>query len=100
MVLPSQDCSDFQKPRAVALAASQSGFAPENFTTLPHFSVSSATYLPKSDGELMINVAPISANFVLTAGSARIAFTVLLSFSMISGGVPRGTPNPYQALAS
>src|ERR1700750_982856 len=68
--------------------------------TLAHFSVSSARSLPKSAGEPASNVAPRSANRSSTLGSARIAFVVLLSWSIMSGGVPVGAPRPYQAVAS
>ena len=40
------------------VAARYSGFAPDNFTTLPHFSVSSAMSLPKSAGEPGSTVPP------------------------------------------
>src|SRR5262249_15030349 len=56
-----------------------SGFAPENLTTLPHFSVSSAMYLVNCAAEPGSSVAPMSANRFFTAGSARIALTVALS---------------------
>jgi hypothetical protein len=36
----------------------------------------------------------ISANRSSTLGSARIAFVVLLSLSIMSGGVPVGAPRP------
>src|SRR5579859_2855545 len=39
-------------------AARHSALAPENFTTLPHFSVSSAISLPKSAGEPSSAVPP------------------------------------------
>src|ERR1043166_942429 len=74
--------------------------APENLTTLPHFSVSSATSLPKSAGEPESSVAPSSANRALVLGSARIALTSRLSLAMISAGVPFGAPRPYHEVAS
>ena len=40
------------------LLKDQSGFAPANLTTLPHFSVSSAISLPKSAGEPGSTVPP------------------------------------------
>src|SRR5439155_3905601 len=46
----------------------QSGFAPENFTTLAHFSVSSATSLPKSEGGPGSVVPPMSANRAFALG--------------------------------
>src|SRR5229473_3215352 len=71
--------------------------SPENFTTLAHFSVSSATSFPKSAGEPGINEALSSANRAFVLGPARIALISLLSLSMISAGVPLGTPTPYHA---
>src|SRR6516225_7529808 len=57
----------------------QSGFAPENFTTLAHFPVSSTTSLPKSAGEPANVVPPISASRVFIMGSARLALISRLS---------------------
>ena len=70
--------------------AHHSALAPENFTTLPHFSVSSAMSLPKSAGVPASTAAPRSANRALSLGSARPALTALLSVSTISGGRARG----------
>ena len=78
----------------------QSGLTPANFTTLPHFSVSSATSLPNSAGEPGSSEAPRSANRACDFGSARTAFIAVLTLSMNSAGVPFGAPNPYHALAS
>ena len=55
-----------------------SGFAPANFTTLPHFSVSSAISLPKSAGEPGSTVPP---------WSARRAFMLRSAI-----GAPKNTP--------
>src|SRR5262249_19069366 len=85
---------------AEAVVSDQSGLAAENFTTLAHFSVSSATYFPNSAGELVISVAPMVSKRSFTLGSARIALIVVLSLLMISGGVFLGAPTPYHALAS
>src|SRR5215472_11768516 len=78
----------------------QSGFAPENFTTFVHFSVSSAMNLPHSAGDIGIGSPPKSASRALIVGSARPALIALLSLSTISAGVFLGTPTPYQKLAS
>src|SRR5262249_36442932 len=59
----------------------QSAFMPANFTTLPHFSVSSAMSLPKSAREPASNMPPMSASCVLILGSARPALISLLSLS-------------------
>src|SRR5438132_5145539 len=66
------------------------GLMSANFTTLPHFSVSSAMSLPKSAGEPGSAVAPMPASRALILRSARPALTSLLSFSTISMGVLRG----------
>ena len=50
-----------------------SGLAPENLTTLPHFSISSATSFPKSAGEPGITVPPKSASRALSLESAKPA---------------------------
>ena len=78
----------------------QSALAPENLTTLPHFSVSSAMSFPKSAGEPKSGVPPRSASLAFILGSARAALISLLSLSTISAGVAFGAPRPYQALAS
>src|SRR5262244_2666028 len=76
-----------------------SGLMPANLITLPHFSVSSAISLPNSAGEPGSPVAPKSAKRALIMGSARPAFTSLLSISMIAAGVFFGAPKPSHALA-
>ena len=60
----------------------QSAFAPQNLTTLPHFSVSSATSFPKSAGEPGNSDAPSSANRAFDIGSLRVALIALLRFSI------------------
>src|SRR5262249_34124987 len=85
---------------AAARPQPHSALAPANLTTLAHFSVSSATSLPKSAGEPVMSEAPSSPNRTFGAGSARIALIVRLSLSTISGGVPLGAPTPYHALDS
>src|ERR1700731_2999329 len=52
---------------------SQSGLAPENFTTLAHFSVSSTISLAKSAGDPPSMVPPRSPSLALTFGSASVA---------------------------
>src|SRR5215831_3112373 len=63
-----------------------SGLSPANFTTLAHFSVSSAMNFPKSAGEPGNVVPPRSARRALNLGSVRAALISLLSLSMISAG--------------
>src|SRR5215469_8074508 len=76
------------------------GLMSANFTTLPHFSVSSAMSLPKSPGELGSAVEPNSASRASVLGSARAALIPWLSLSTISMGVLRGAPMPVQKLNS
>src|SRR3989442_1145911 len=76
------------------------GLMPANLVTLAHFSVSSATNLPKSAGVIGIGLASKSANRPFIVGSARAALISLLSFSTISAGVFLGAPTPYHTLAS
>src|SRR5262249_1030042 len=78
----------------------QSALMPVNFTTLPHFSVSSAMSLPKSAGESASTSPPSSARRAFILGSARPALISVLSFSTISAGVAFGAPTPYQVLTS
>src|SRR6516164_6310911 len=78
----------------------QSALMPVNFTTLPHFSVSSAISFAKSAGEPGRVVAPNSASRAFILGSARPALISLLSLSTISVGVFLGAPTPNQGLAS
>src|SRR5262245_35474870 len=77
-----------------------SGLMFANLVTLRHFSVSAAICLPKSAGEPESTVPPRSARRAWNSGSASAALISLLSFPMISAGVPVGTPTPYQMLAS
>src|SRR5262245_51192285 len=81
-------------------ASHQSGFAPENFTTLAHFSVSSAISFPKSTGEPRTTTPPKSEMRVLNLASARPALTSRFRLSMIFAGVAFGAPRPNQSLAS
>src|SRR3981081_2407691 len=68
--------------------------------TLAHFSVSSASSLPKSAGEPGSTVTPKSTKRAVVLGSARAALSSLLSLLTISAGVFLGAPMPYQPLAS
>src|SRR5262249_39702789 len=78
----------------------QSALMPVNFTTLLHFSVSSAMSLPKSTGEPRSAVAPHSASRAFILGSVRPALISMLSLSTISAGVFFGAPTPLQKLDS
>src|SRR5262245_20237401 len=80
--------------------AGQSALTPTNFTTLPHFSVSSAISVPKSAGEPGSAVPPRSASLAFILGSPRAALTSVLSFATISVGVFLGAPTPYHWLDS
>jgi len=76
------------------------GLRAANFTTLAHFSVSSAISLPKSAGEPASTVPPVSASRARMAESAKAALIALLSASTISAGVPLGAPMRVAALTS
>src|SRR4051812_29172041 len=79
---------------------SQSTLAPENFTALPHLSVSSATNVAISAGVAMNGAAPRSASRALIVGSLSPALFWRLSLSTISVGVAFGAPIPNQVLTS
>ena len=74
--------------------AGQSALMPVNFTTLPHFSVSSAMSFPKSAGEPTSGAPPKSVRRAFSLGSARLALISLLSCSTIAAGVAFGAPTP------
>ena len=76
----------------------QSGLRPANFTTLAHFSVSSAISVRKSAGEPGSTVPPKSESRALTLGSASAALNALLSVSRMPKGVFLGAPTPTQPL--
>src|SRR5215470_4153902 len=71
----------FSATKDYGTSRGHSGFAPENLTTLPHLSISSATSFPKSAGEPGMTVPPSSARCALTAASAKPAFISVLSLS-------------------
>src|SRR5262249_57689998 len=62
--------------------------------TLPHFSVSSVTSLPKSAGDAAWMRNPRSSYFALISGRARDALISLLSTSTISAGIFFGPAMP------
>jgi hypothetical protein len=79
----SERCPRFAERNLWNVARDHSGLRPANFTTLPHFAVSSAMSFPKSAGEPASNVPPRSASRALILGSASPALISLLSLSMI-----------------
>src|SRR5262249_20014423 len=81
-------------------AAGHSGLSPANFTTLAHFSVSSAMNFPKSAGEPDNAVPPRSARRALIVELARPALISVFNVATISEGVCLGAPRPYHALYS
>ena len=58
---------------------------PENLTTLPHFSVSSAISFPNSAGEPGRTVPPTSTSRALVLELAKAALISLLSVSAAMG---------------
>src|SRR5580700_2970254 len=77
-----------------------SGLMFANFTTLAHFSVSSAIRRAKSAGEPGSAVLPIAASCAFIFGSASALLVSLLMTAMMSAGVSRGAPKPVRRLAS
>src|SRR5215813_4320323 len=77
-----------------------SALTPANLITFAHFSVASATIFPNSAGVPPVTVPPSSSIRPLILLSARPAFSSLFSISMMSAGVPLGTPMPAKPLAS
>src|SRR5215475_181772 len=61
-----------------AVFGDQSGFAPENFTTFAHFSVSSAMNLPNSAGVIGIGTPPRPASRALIVGSGEAGVNCLV----------------------
>src|SRR5262245_13214175 len=68
--------------------------------TLPHFSVSSARSLAKSEDEPVNISLPNSPIRAITVVSARAALTSRLIRSTISVGVPLGAPIPSHPVTS
>src|SRR5262249_42155781 len=81
-------------------ASAYSGLIPVNFTTLPHFSVSSAIIFPKSAGDIGAGTTPSSLKRAFILGSASPALISLFSLSTISAGVLFGAPMPHQTVDS
>src|SRR5262245_60310696 len=69
-----------------------SGLMFANLITLPHISVSSTMSLPKSAGEPVSGLPPMSVSRAFMLGSARTALISLLSLSTIPAGVFFGAP--------
>src|SRR5262249_28025574 len=78
----------------------QSALIPANFTTLAHFSVSSAISLPNSADDPSSATPPRSPRRAFILGSSRARLSSWLSLSASSAGVFLGTPKPYHWLAS
>ena len=68
--------------------------------TLSHLSVSDLTNAPNSSGLTETGVAPSSASCNLIFGEISPALISRFSVPMIFADVPRGTPMPYQMIAS
>jgi hypothetical protein len=66
-------------PISIAVGSSQFDLAPENLTTLRHFSASSPMNVAVSAGELARTAAPKSASLAMMSGSARAALISLFS---------------------
>src|SRR6266850_6442350 len=79
---------------------SQSGLAPDDLTTAPHFSVSSATNFPSSADDPANTVVPRSASRAFILLSARTMLISLFSALTIAVGVFLCKPAPNHWLAS
>jgi hypothetical protein len=66
-------------------------------TTLPHFSVSSAKSLPKSEGEPTKSEEPKTASCAFSFASTRPALISLLSLLTISAGVFLGADDAEES---
>src|SRR6516165_10574685 len=77
-----------------------SAFAPENPTTLAHFSISDPMKLLKSAVDSGIGAPPRSTSLFLNCASASAALISLFSFSTTADGVALGAPMPNHAVAS
>jgi hypothetical protein len=75
-------------------SAGHSTLAPENLTTLAHFSASSAISFPKASGEPGSTVPPSAASRAFSLGSASPALTSLFSLLTISADVVFGAAMP------
>src|SRR5262245_50850685 len=95
-----QNASVMHAPAPFWRIGPYSGLMPANFTTLPHFVVSSAMNFAKSAGEPTNGAAPRSARRPFTFGSARPALISWFSLSTILAGVFLGAPTPNQVVAS
>src|SRR5262245_47729716 len=100
IAMPASSGARFAERRLWNVRLDQSALAPENFTTMPHFSISCPTSFPKSADEPGITVLAKSAKRAFILGSARPALISLLSLPTISLGVFFGAAMPYQAVAS
>src|SRR5262249_53084347 len=76
------------------------GLMPAYFTTLPHFSASSATNLAKSSAAMNIGSMPRPTRRAFMFSSESTVSISRSSFATTAAGVPLGAPRPYQLLAS
>ena len=79
---------------------SQSIFAPETFTALPHLSISARRKTASSFGVDDSRFAPSSCSRCCTSGVAMDCTSAKRSFSMIAGGVPAGATRQYHVAMS
>src|SRR5512134_1006619 len=78
------------------LVRRQSAFAPDNFTTLAHFTISARRNLSNSSIDMPIGNTPCLAHAAFTSAELMILFASALSFSRTGRGVPAGAINPSQ----
>ena len=77
-----------------------SGLIPASFTTLAHFSVSSAINLAKSARDIAISAPPRSARRALIFGSASAGVDLVVEPFDDLGGRALRRADPHQSLAS
>src|SRR3954468_16461376 len=79
---------------------SQSILAPDCLMTFSHFSVSDLAKVQNSPGLRTIGVVPRSESCAFIFSEVSPALISRCSLPTTSDGVPRGTPTPYQMMAS
>src|SRR5262249_36206110 len=81
-------------------SSNYSPFAPDAFTTLPHFTDSLRMNAANSAGVLVVGSKSAATIFSRCAGSATMRTISLFSRCTISPGVRAGATTPYHTLAS
>src|SRR5688572_23961459 len=93
-IAPQRPVVDHFDDREPVLA--QSAFAPEIFTTLAHFTISSRRNLSNCSIDMPMVVVPCLPQLSFTSAELRSLFTSVLSFSSTGRGVFAGAIRPSQ----